>query len=177
MTQFSTGKSRRKETAWGSRLKWDDSIKMDLKEYDGMSCTKILWLGTGTNGGLLGSRQWALACHQNREISWLTEQLPASQDGLCCMELISWLIKTWLTIRQCVFHTQNSTPNSFLSNLPISGYLIFFDPKYLLYNNFLNTSTLDINSLHLRRNFTVVWEQTQTFTVIWTPFCVVAEAC
>jgi hypothetical protein len=37
---------------WGGpRRRWDNNIKMDLKEWDGEAWTGLLWLRIGTGGG------------------------------------------------------------------------------------------------------------------------------
>jgi hypothetical protein len=38
------------------RHRWVDSIKMDLREIDGMVSIGLIWLGIGTSGGLLWTR-------------------------------------------------------------------------------------------------------------------------
>jgi hypothetical protein len=45
------GKPKEKRPLGKSRHRWDDNIKMDLKEYYGIACTKILRLRTGTISG------------------------------------------------------------------------------------------------------------------------------
>jgi hypothetical protein len=35
------------------RCKWEDNIKMDFKELDGMAWPGLIWLRIGTGGGLL----------------------------------------------------------------------------------------------------------------------------
>jgi hypothetical protein len=52
-------------------------------------------LRIGTDGGLLWMRQWTFGFHKMREISWLAEELLASQNGLCSMELISAYDTHW----------------------------------------------------------------------------------
>jgi hypothetical protein len=49
-----------------------------------MDWIELLRIGTG--GGLLWMRQWTSGFHKMRGISWLAENMLASQDGLCCME-------------------------------------------------------------------------------------------
>ena len=49
----------------------------------------LIWLKTGTGGGLLWMQQWTFGFHKMGIISWLAEKLLASQEGLCSMELVS----------------------------------------------------------------------------------------
>jgi hypothetical protein len=51
--------------------------------------TGLSWLRIGTGGGLLWMRQWTSGFHKMRGISWLADKPLASQEGLCCMELVS----------------------------------------------------------------------------------------
>jgi hypothetical protein len=51
--------------------------------------TELLWLGIGTGGGLLWIRWWTLGFHKMRGISWVAEDLLASQEGLCSIELVN----------------------------------------------------------------------------------------
>jgi hypothetical protein len=43
------------------------------------------WLGTGSTGEFLWTRQWTFRAHKSRVISWLVERLLASQNGLWSM--------------------------------------------------------------------------------------------
>jgi hypothetical protein len=42
-----------------------------------------------TGGGLLWVRQWTFGFHKMRGISWVAEELSASQGGLCSMKLVT----------------------------------------------------------------------------------------
>jgi hypothetical protein len=42
-----------KRTLGRPRYKWADNIKMDLRKYDGVVWTELIWLSIGTSGGLL----------------------------------------------------------------------------------------------------------------------------
>jgi hypothetical protein len=46
-----------------------------------------IWLRIGTDGGLLWMRQWTSGLHKTRGISWLAEDLLASQEWLWSMKL------------------------------------------------------------------------------------------
>jgi hypothetical protein len=48
------GKSEEKIPLGRSSRRWDDNIRLDLKEigWNGMLWTEFIWFGTGTNGGL-----------------------------------------------------------------------------------------------------------------------------
>ena len=47
-----------------------------------------MWLRTDTSGGMLCTRQWNFEFHKTLGISWLAEQLPDSQEGLCSTRLL-----------------------------------------------------------------------------------------
>jgi hypothetical protein len=49
----------------------------------------LLWLRMGTGVGLLWMRSWTFGFHRVWRISWLAEDLLASQEWLCSMELVS----------------------------------------------------------------------------------------
>jgi hypothetical protein len=70
------------------RRRWADNIKMDLWEGGG-AWTGSIWLRIGTGGGLLCIRWWTFRFHKMRGISWVAEDILASQEGLCSMELVS----------------------------------------------------------------------------------------
>jgi hypothetical protein len=36
-----------------SRIRWEDDMGMDFEKYDGVVWTGFIWLGIGTNEGLL----------------------------------------------------------------------------------------------------------------------------
>jgi hypothetical protein len=48
----------------------------------------LIWLRIGTGGRLLWVRWWTFGFHKMRGISWLADDLLASQEGLCSMELV-----------------------------------------------------------------------------------------
>jgi hypothetical protein len=62
-------------------------LKWVFKKWDG-AWTGLSWLRIETYGGLLWMRQWTSGFHKIRGICWLAEKLLASQEGLCCMELV-----------------------------------------------------------------------------------------
>jgi hypothetical protein len=49
----------------------------------------LIWLRIGTGGGLLCIRLWTFGFHKMRGISWVAQDVLASQEGLCSMELVS----------------------------------------------------------------------------------------
>jgi hypothetical protein len=51
----------------------------------------LIWLSTGTSGGLLWTRYWTFGFHKILGISWVAAQLAASQEGLSSMS--EWEIK------------------------------------------------------------------------------------
>jgi hypothetical protein len=50
----------------------------------------LIWLRTGTGGGCLRLQSWTFRFHKMQGVSWLVEDLLASQEGLCSVELVSW---------------------------------------------------------------------------------------
>ena len=52
--------------------------------------TWLIWLSIGTGGGLLWMRWWTFGFHKMWGIFWLVEDLLASQEGLCSMELVQF---------------------------------------------------------------------------------------
>jgi hypothetical protein len=67
---------------------------MDLRErQDRVVWTGLIWLRTGTGGGLL----WTFGFHKMMESSWVAAQLAASQEGLSSMNLV---IRSMFCVRQ-----------------------------------------------------------------------------
>jgi hypothetical protein len=64
------------------RHRWQDSIKMDLRE-DGVVQTGLTWLRIGTSGELL----WTFGFHKMLRSSWVAAQLAASQERFSSVEL------------------------------------------------------------------------------------------
>jgi hypothetical protein len=71
------------------RRRWEDNIKMDLREVGWRAWTGSIWLRIRTGGGLLWMRLWTFRVHKMRRISWVADDVSASQEGLCSMELVS----------------------------------------------------------------------------------------
>jgi hypothetical protein len=83
------GKAEGTTSLWRPRHWWEDSIRMDLREWDGKVWTGFIWLRIRTSGGLLWTRSWTFGYRKRREISWRAEWLLACQGWLCSMELVS----------------------------------------------------------------------------------------
>ena len=83
------------------RRRWEDNIKMDFREFGwgGEAWTGSIWLIIGTGGRLLWIRGWTFGFHKIREISWIAEDVLASQEGLCSMELLIYNIQEILSKR------------------------------------------------------------------------------
>jgi hypothetical protein len=47
------GKPEWKRPLGSPRRRWEDNIRMDLREIGGKVCTGCIWLWTGTSGGML----------------------------------------------------------------------------------------------------------------------------
>ena len=60
-----------------------------FRKWDVGVWTGSIWLRIGTGGGHLGLRQYTFGFHKMRGISWLAENLLASQEGLCSAEWVS----------------------------------------------------------------------------------------
>jgi hypothetical protein len=66
-------------------------LKWIFEKWD-MGWTGSIWLRTGTGGGLLCMRQRTFGFHRMQGISWVAQELLASQEGLCPMELVSMML-------------------------------------------------------------------------------------
>jgi hypothetical protein len=64
------------------RRRWEDNIKMDLREVGRGAQTGLIWLRVGTDGGLLCIRWWTFGFHKMRGIYWVAYDILASQEGL-----------------------------------------------------------------------------------------------
>jgi hypothetical protein len=80
---------------------------VDLQELGWGAWIGFIWLRIGTGGGLLWVRESTFGFHKTRGISWLAEDLLASQEGLCSIELVSlanWVLSlkegggNWTTV-------------------------------------------------------------------------------
>jgi len=80
------------------RHRWEDNIRMDLREIGWTLWTGFILLIIGTGGGFLWTQYWTFGFCKWQWISWLAVWLFASQGGLCSMELGSWLVGQW-TVR------------------------------------------------------------------------------
>ena len=65
-------------------------LKWIFEKWDEGTWTGSILLRIGTGGGLLWRRWWTFGFHKMRRISWVAEDLLASQEGLCSMQLISY---------------------------------------------------------------------------------------
>jgi hypothetical protein len=61
-------------------------LKWTCERLDGGAWTGSIWLRIGTGGELLWMRLWTFGFHKIREISWVAQDVLASQEGLCSME-------------------------------------------------------------------------------------------
>jgi hypothetical protein len=85
--------------------RWEDNIKMHLRKWDGRTWTRLIWLKVETVGGHLWMRQWTF--HKIRGIFLLAENRLACQEGLYCMESVSYLSSCFLQARKkrmCILH-------------------------------------------------------------------------
>ena len=58
------------------------------KKTVGRASTRMIWLRVGSNWRTSVKKVMNLGFYKMRGISWLSEKLSASQDGLCSMELV-----------------------------------------------------------------------------------------
>ena len=82
------GKPKGRRPLGRPKRRWEDNIKMGLPEVGWRACTGSIWLRIGADGVLLWMWLWTFRFHK---ISWLAEDLLASQKGLCSVEL-GWLV-------------------------------------------------------------------------------------
>ena len=99
--------------------------------------TWFICLMIGTGGGLLWVMWWTFAFHKTRGISWVCEDLLASQERLCPMELFTYLLIllsiktfelfqrnfkpqyiTYLFIQRCVMRVSVSCESSLYHIVP-----------------------------------------------------------
>jgi hypothetical protein len=59
---------------------------MDLREVGWRAWTGSIWLRIGTGGGLLWMRLLTFGFHKMRGISWVAQDVLASQEGFCSMD-------------------------------------------------------------------------------------------
>jgi hypothetical protein len=55
--------------------RWEDNIKMDVRDRGCWVWTGLLWLRIGTDGGLLRTWWWAIGFHKMMGNSWMAEWL------------------------------------------------------------------------------------------------------
>jgi hypothetical protein len=80
------GKPEGRRPLWRPRRRWEDNIKMHLREVGWEAWTGLIWLRIGTGGELLWTRLWTFGFHKMRGISWVAQEVLASHEGLCSME-------------------------------------------------------------------------------------------
>ena len=79
--------------------------KMDFQE-GWMAWAGFIWLRIGTGGGLLWVQLWTFRFHKMKGKSWPAENLLASQEGLCSMEvnITAVCIKILTTTKNYLYH-------------------------------------------------------------------------
>lgn len=82
------------------RRRWEYNIGVYLQEvgFDGRSWTGLIRLRKEKGVGLLWTRKWDFELDKTLYISWPTEELVASEEGLNCMECIINTVK----VAKCV---------------------------------------------------------------------------
>jgi hypothetical protein len=76
--RVSIGETWSKEPPGRPSSRWEDNIKMDLKEMRS-DWTRFMWLMICPRGDLLWTRGWTFGFYRVLGISWLAEELSASQ--------------------------------------------------------------------------------------------------
>jgi len=66
------GRSEEKIPLWRPRLKWRDTIKMDLQEMGRKAWAGLVWLRKGTDNVCFGMGYATFGFHKTRGISRLT---------------------------------------------------------------------------------------------------------
>ena len=61
-------------------------LKRILKKSFGRSWTGLIWLRIGTGVALMWAQYWTFGFRKLRWISWIAEELLASQEGFCYVE-------------------------------------------------------------------------------------------
>jgi hypothetical protein len=86
------------------RLRWEDNIKMDLRErgWDGMH-----WINIAQDR----VQSW-IDFRDMLTNSWVAEQLLGSEDGLSSMELVTWA-SLWLMIVRSIVKSQDCSTKTF----------------------------------------------------------------
>ena len=79
------------------RYRWEENINMDIKEVATRKWTSLMWLTESTSGGLLWTWSWDFGFHK-MGISWLAENMSASQEGLTPG---SWVLRSQETMLNC----------------------------------------------------------------------------
>jgi hypothetical protein len=75
---------------------------MDLKLSEWI-WTGFIWLNIRTGGRLLWRLLWTFRFHKRQGISWLAEQLLASEEGLCSMNLVNFSNHVHLSSQHVTF--------------------------------------------------------------------------
>ena len=96
------------ETKWKENT-WKNQAQMGGSYYNGSpksgtgAWTGLSWSRTDTWQALVNTVM-NLRFHKMREISWLAEDLLASQEGLCSLKLVSKLVSLSVSSRLCPFY-------------------------------------------------------------------------
>ena len=80
------GKPEGKRLLGKPRRRWEGILKWILRKWARGPWTGLICLRIGTGGGHFWMLQRTFGFHKMREISWLADELLASQEGLCSME-------------------------------------------------------------------------------------------
>ena len=97
------------------RCRWEDNIKIDLQQVE-WRLTELIWLRTGTGGGLLYMRLWYFGFHKYGE-NFLTSWEPVSFSRTLVpgvSKLVSFVPLSWQAQRPLL------RPSEFLPFIQIS---------------------------------------------------------
>ena len=78
------GKPEGKRPLGRPRRRWENNIKIDLRD---VPWSGLFWLRLVTGSRFFLIWLWIFGLHTMREISWLAENLLASQEKLCSIQL------------------------------------------------------------------------------------------
>ena len=90
-TQSFIGETCRKETTWRPRHRWEDNIKMNLKEvcWEGMDWLDLIQKKKIRLASFCECSNETLGPYNVLGISWLVKEIQTSQEGLSCAQVIS----------------------------------------------------------------------------------------
>ena len=104
-TRFCWGYVREGDHLKQLSVDWRIIVKWIFRQWNGESWTGLLWLRVVTGRGLLWVRWWTFGFRKMLGISWLAANQLASQEGLCSMKLVNYLVgyTNMFRLRSCLW--------------------------------------------------------------------------